>query len=219
MSDDVTGTIDAPDNTDVQDAATDVTAETTAPANWIDSVPDEVKSNPEFEALLKDAEAYKGIERPPETPDGYKIEGMSPEALKEFGDVALSMGLNQKQAELFHKWAVDTVQKSVEAQKTKLAAARESLKTDSKKQLDTAYGKDSVNVEKIAREALTKWGDADLIDTLDKTGLIYHPSVLAAFYRIGSMVQPDVLVPSTGKQPAPPERNKSGIIDVQYAKT
>ena len=222
MSEDLTGSIDvtAPDNTGSQstDAATGVTAGTTAPANWIDSVPDEVKTLPEFEALMKDADAYKGIERPPENPEDYKIEGMSPENLKEFGTVAKQLELTQKQAEGFHKWAVETVQKSAEAQKTRLAAARESLKVDSKKQLDTAYGKDSASVEKIAREALTKWGDADLIDTLDKTGLIYHPSLLAAFYRVGSMVQPDILVPSTGKQESR-RVDKSGILDIEYGKT
>jgi hypothetical protein len=219
MDEVTTGTIDAPDNTGVQDVGS-AADETTAPANWMDSVPDDIKTNPEFEAILKDAEAYKGLERPPENPEDYKIEGLKDDALKEFGEVAKSLELTQKQAESFYKWAVDFSKKSSEAQKANMAKARESLKTDSKKQLEAAYGKDAPNVEKVSREAIKKWGDVTLIDTLEKTGLIYEPSILSAFYRIGSMVQPDVLVPSGTKQPAPKEPDNSGKIpDSVYKKT
>ena len=202
------------------DTAAASTAEPTTTAetggSWIDSVPEDVRSSEQFTSTIKDAEAYRSIEKVPETSDGYKIEGMEAEALKEFGEFAHSLGMTQGQAEKFHSVMAEKMQQASDARKASLEAARETLKTDSKTTLDKTYGKEAPQVESVSRQAMQKWGDPELIETLEKTGLIYHPSVISAFYRIGSLTQPDIIVPGNvpGKQPEPVD--KSGKVHVEY---
>lgn len=190
----------------------------TPSGNWLDNVTPEIKGMPEFEALLKDSEAFKAIEKVPEKPEDYKIEGLEGEMLEGFGKMAQEIGLTQSQAVKFHEMTVKALADNLKAKDERLAQQKETLKADTMKAMNATYGADAAKVEATAREAIGRWGDPALLELLDKTGLLYHQSVLNAFFRIGQIGQPDIIIPGAKPMPQVIPDNSGRIPDSNYKK-
>lgn len=184
----------------------------TPSGNWLDNVTPEIKGMPEFEALLKDSEAYKAIEKVPEKPEDYKIEGLEGEALIGFGTFAKELGLTQSQAEKFHEMTSKALAENLKQKDEHLAKQKDKLKADTMKAMNELHGADAAKVEAGAREAIARWGDPELLQLLDKTGLLYHQSVINAFFRINQVGQPDVIIPGAVKPVTPAPVDNSGKI-------
>ena len=159
------------------------------------------------DAGAKPAEAVKPevVEYTPfKVPEGVKIDEA---VLAEFTENAKALGLKQEGAQaLIDKLApkIAAVQKS--ALEAQLAKAREgweeSLKTDK------LLGGEKLEANlAIANKAFEAFGDPELKELLDTTGLGDHPAIVRWGFKVGNAISEDAIhVGRMGDGPKPPEQ-------------
>lgn len=122
-------------------------------------------------------------------PDGANMDDAG---LKAFGEFAKGLNMTQEAAQaMLDKLAPAAAQQQAE----QLAALRKEWQTAL--QADPELGKPE-NLA-AAKEALTKFGDAELNTLLEGSGLIDHPAVVRAFLKAGRAISQDKVI--TGRQP------------------
>jgi len=141
--------------------------------------------NPEPAAPQGAPEAYA----PFTLPDGANMDDAG---LTAFGEFAKGLNMTQEAAQaMLDKLAPAAAQQ----QAARLAAARQEWQTALK--ADPELGKPENQA--VVKEALTKFGDAELTDLLEGSGLIDHPAIARAFLKAGRAISPDKVL--TGRQP------------------
>lgn len=122
-------------------------------------------------------------------PDGANMDDAG---LTAFGEFAKGLNMTQEAAQaMLDKLAPAAAQQ----QAARLAAARQEWQTALK--ADPELGKPENQA--TVKEALTKFGDAELTDLLEGSGLIDHPAIARAFLKAGRAISPDKVI--TGRQP------------------
>lgn len=122
-------------------------------------------------------------------PDGANMDDVG---LTAFGEFAKGLNMTQEAAQaMLDKLAPAAAQQ----QAARLAAARQEWQTALK--ADPELGKPENQA--TVKEALTKFGDAELTDLLEGSGLIDHPAIARAFLKAGRAISQDKVV--AGRQP------------------
>lgn len=141
--------------------------------------------NPESAAPQGAPEAYT----PFTVPDGASMDDAG---LTAFGEFAKGLNMTQDAAQaMLDKLAPAAAQQ----QAARLAAMRQEWQTAI--QADPELGKPENQA--VVKDAITKFGDAELTDLLEGSGLIDHPAVARAFLKAGRAISPDKVI--TGRQP------------------
>lgn len=141
--------------------------------------------NPEPAAPQGAPEAYT----PFTVPDGASMDDAG---LTAFGEFAKGLNMTQDAAQaMLDKLAPAAAQQ----QAARLAAMRQEWQTAI--QADPELGKPENQA--VVKDAITKFGDAELTDLLEGSGLIDHPAVARAFLKAGRAISPDKVI--TGRQP------------------
>lgn len=141
--------------------------------------------NPESATPQGAPEAYT----PFTVPDGASMDDAG---LTAFGEFAKGLNMTQDAAQaMLDKLAPAAAQQ----QAARLAAMRQEWQTAI--QADPELGKPENQA--VVKDAITKFGDAELTDLLEGSGLIDHPAVARAFLKAGRAISPDKVI--TGRQP------------------
>ena len=133
----------------------------------------------------------------PQSVDDYKIERPEnlpgdPEAERGFLEKMHEVGLNNKQASELINWMHDGNQNvTAEMQETQ-DRSLQALKTEWGQAFDQKLGQ--------ARNALQAYGDDDLVEMLNNTGLGDSPSMIKAFAKIGEGLTEDAALNLGGSQ-------------------
>lgn len=122
-------------------------------------------------------------------PDGASMDDVG---LKAFGEFAKGQNMTQEAAQAMLDKLAPAVAKQ---QAERLAAMRQEWQTTLK--ADPELGKPENQA--TVKEALTKFGDAELTDLLEGSGLIDHPAIARAFLKAGRAISQDKVI--TGRQP------------------
>lgn len=129
-----------------------------------------------------------------------KMEGVSPEALKAFADVASEVGLDSAKAQKIADMYLKT---QAGAKQAAEAAFKETQgKWEAALLADKEFG--GVNLEKnrvIAQKGLAIAGK-EVAALLDSTGLGSHPAIVKHFFNLGKQQMEDSVVGLTGGSPS-----------------
>lgn len=129
------------------------------------------------------SEVYDRLGRP-ETPDGYDLNGETPDHFRKF---AHSTGLSQEQAGKFVDY-VSSIQKSEEE---KVSTYYEQQQLDYQQQLSKEWGDDYKKNVELGRRAFLQFSDEDTLKFMEETGLGNHPGLNKMFTRIGRSMNED----------------------------
>lgn len=123
----------------------------------------------------------------PEGPEGYDLPDA--EGMDQFRQMAHSMGLTQRQAERM----LSTYQTAKEQQSSNDDTEYSEMMQGFRDQITQEWGEKLPENLHLAQRAFNKFGDKDLLNFLNETGLGNHPSLLKAFHRIALEFGDDVV--------------------------
>lgn len=190
-------------------------------ASWLDSMPEEFKSNPnlaKFKSIDELAKSYlnqtsllgkkvaefaaEDISKlydkmgRPESADKYEFEGEIDEAIKkEFAEIAYNSGLTKEQAAKM----IAEYSKAKSAAKANDDLEMDKVRLEWKESLSKEFGARLNEELTIAKKAFNKLADEDLKKFLSDTGLHENPNMIKLFSKLGkSYLQEDVVAASNG---------------------
>lgn len=154
------------------------------------------------ETGYKEGDGKEGDKEPEGVPEKYdltKLQSPDPEleideaTAKKFAEIAKESGLSQKNFEgVFNKFTAYLKTRQDEG----LHDIMKEWTANARKDTDIGGAKWKENLS-IARNALNKFADAEVLELLQKTGLHCHPGVIRMFRNIGRAVGNDVTVRGT----------------------
>lgn len=148
----------------------------------------------------KPAEVTKAADAPAKVALELKMEGVSPEAIKAFAEVAGEVGLDSAKAQKIADMYLKT---QAGAKQAAEAAFKETQgKWEAALLADKEFG--GVNLEKnrvIAQKGLAIAGK-EVAALLDSTGLGSHPAIVKHFFNLGKQQMEDSVVGLTGGSPS-----------------
>lgn len=150
-------------------------------------------------------EDWKGIYKKlglPEKLDAYEVKMAEGATLDEafvgkFKEAAFNAGILPKQAQALADWFVEANKGAEEELGKSRAQSQEQAITGLKKEWGAAF---QSNVLK-AQKAVVQYGDAQLVEFLEKTGLGNEPSLIKLFAKIGDSIKEDSVVHTGEKGP------------------
>lgn len=173
-----------------------------ATTSWLDSLPDDLKGNDDLKAFkdpsevakaLLDAKA-KAIEVP-EAPDAYQVEvpegfPLDQNFLASAKDWAHKAGLSKAQFEAFAKPYVEAQAAMIAQLESEQQQGIDSLKAE--------WGPSFAENDKLATEAVKRFGGEDLMKALVESGAAKKPAVVKAFLAIQKAISEDKLIEGDG---------------------
>ena len=142
-------------------------------------------------------------------PDGYQIPDEALSAIKEF---AKASNLTQEQAQQSVDMHMKFMQQSEQAQTEAQAEALSDLKQTwiNKTKADKELGGDKHDEKlAIARKALDQFGNDELINVLERSGIGHHPELIRAFYNVGQKISEDKIISGNNPTNTKPELSKT----------
>ena len=217
--------------------------EQSAEASWKDSLPDEIKDDPSL-SHIKDVESlaksyvhaqkmvgqdkitvpgkhateddWKGVFKKlglPESKDEYSLEapeGAPEEAIDKFKEVAMEKGILPSQAQSVLDWLSEHGKEQAQAMEQNQKQAREEKIGQLKKEWGDEFDKNLSAAKAVVRE----YGDDDIMDHLDKTGLGDDPAVIKLLAKAGQNLLEDSIAGNRQTSYEHPEQVKSQIDSI-----
>ena len=171
-------------------------------ASWLDTLPDDLKSNEDLKAFKDPSEVAKALletkaklQTAPETADAYQL--AIPDGIKvddsfvaEAKAWAHTAGMSQAQFEAFAKPYMEAQRQYEQQVQQAEQAGIDGLKKEWGPKFDE-------NV-KVAKDALTRFGGEEFKTYLDQTRLGNNPALIKAFVAIGKAISEDKLIEGEG---------------------
>ena len=192
-----------------------------AEANWKDALPEDVKQDPSMQAIQTVdnlAKSYVNAQKMigadkiivpnkyaeanewqdvftklglPESPDKYEIAVNGKEVDKEFFDnfkqAAHGAGVLPTQAQKLFDWDNEASEKNVQDQTNQKQATEQQAVDSLKSEWGSAYD----SKLKAAQAGVAHYGNEELIDYLEETGLGNNPNLIKTFAKIGETLSED----------------------------
>jgi hypothetical protein len=146
------------------------------------------------------AEDYK-LEAPKDLPEGFDLDSSR---LDKLNEIAKTHKLPKEAAEAVLALAIEQAQ----AQQAALAEASEQWKADVLK--DPVLGKPEAVA--AVRRVVSTFGDAELTDMLNSTGMANHPAVVRFVHKVSKVLSEDAFVPSGNRGSTTPPRDDAAVF-------
>ena len=191
--------------------------------SWLESLPDDLKDNETLKAYKDPVELAKALLEAkgkavevPETPDLYQVEvpenfPVDKDFLAAAKTWAHEAGLSTAQFEKFAK-------PYVEAQANQLAAMASATQKDVDA-LKAEWGPEFEVNDKLATQAVRRFGGDELLQALLDTGAAKKPAVVKAFLAIQKAISEDKLVEGEGENVPDIQYTQAGNPMLRYTKT
>lgn len=164
-------------------------------------------------ASEEEKRAYKTALGIPASADGYKFEGVLPEAMKpqEFDawlrNLAYENDMTPAEAQVIRDVLANQYRERVKQE----ADARKEQERKSEETLREEYGQDYDKNVRLAHRVAALGGE-DFMTHLDETGLGNDPRLVRAFVKFGNLVAEDVLVTGTVSGASKPKSKGVGVV-------
>ena len=205
-------------------------------ADWKDSIPEDIRGNPNFAKYTSMESFAKGhlnavsmlgktpeLKVPdntdersdfwnklgrPEAPDGYEFKKHeAPDGLQDYVDSRISSfrdmshgaGLSSDQANAIYDWYMEGNAENA----TSVEEHRASIQKESFDALKSEWGEAYDKHINFAKATLAEFGDEELVEYLEQTGLGNNASLLRTFSKIGQGMKGDAFLESSDTSESP----------------
>lgn len=194
-----------------------------APISWMDSLPEELKGNEDLKQFKDPSELAKAlieakgkIQSPPEGPDSYQVTvpenfPVDNEFLKSAKAWAHQAGLSQAQFEAFARPYIDAQASALATQLSEIQKGVDGLKVE--------WGPDFDSNDKLATQAVRRFGGDELLQVLIETGMAKNPIVVKTFLAIGKAISEDKLIEGDGANIPQLKYTDAGNPMLDYSKS